>query len=367
MDKREAGKTITIKINGKQQAFDEPKQKPAKRQGQIIDKSVMVSTEDAQPKKEMIDNKETQESITINETTIADEQGGEQFDWILPEPSPVEYDLKEDAPPLAYEKKPSNHKSAKKWPVGKSKLNRGVFATIFFAVFLAVILGTSFGFTMLKLVFIERPEESDVVLNATTIPKTNQAEVKPSGNLTVALPTITTWVIQEGAYSNKDSAKQVVSSLKEKGNPAMLFEDTERMFILLGVADTKAHAKEYGTGLSGIDEPFAKEISTGGKKISGVNEQEKVFLEGLPSIFNNMTLAASTGVVSENAISSVNASTKELGDGNEIKQDQIKTLKEQTDEAIQTLTSLKKSADKKDRLALQQDLLAIFASYHMLK
>lgn len=364
VEKREQGKTITIKINGKQQAFDDPKQKQNKRQGQIIDKAIPLSTDEEISTKESIEMKD---SVTINESAAADEQNNNPFDWILPETPSTQPDVeeymvnKEDDKP---KKAPSG-----KWFKGKSKINRGIFATIFFAVFLAVILGTSFGFTMLKLVFIEKPEENDVVLNASTMPQQNQAE-KPqsgSGKLAVELPPFSTWVVQEGAYSNQGSAKQVVTSLKEKGTPASIFEDEPRTFIFLGVADTKEHAKEYGSGLSGIDEPFAKEISVGGKKISGLNEQEKVYLEGLPTFFASMTLAASTGVVSENALTSVTDQAKKLGDGKSIKHDQIKSLKEQSDKAIKSLQALEKSADKKDKIALQQNLLSILTTYHGLK
>lgn len=364
VEKREKGKTITIKINGHQQAFEDPKQKHNKRQGQIIDKTILLSTDEGISTKENIEMKE---SVTINESAASEEQDDKQFDWILPETPPAEPDVEEYMvnKEAAKPKKPTSGK----WFKGKSKINRGIFATIFFAVFLAVILGTSFGFTMLKLVFIEKPEENDVVLNASTMPQQNQAERPQSGNgkLTVALPTFSTWVVQEGAYSHKDKAKIAVDSLIEKGTPASIFEDEPRTFIFLGVADTKEHAKEYGSGLSGIDEPFAKEISVGGKKISGLNEQEKVYLEGLPNFFATMTLAASTGVVSENALTSATDQAKKLGDGKSIKHEQIKSLKEQSDKAVKSLQALEKSADKKDKVALQQNLLSILTTYHSLK
>lgn len=194
-----------------------------------------------------------------------------------------------------------------------------MFTTIFTAVFLAVLLGTSFGFTMLKLVFIEHPAQTSTVQKPTTTPEPEKKQAEQqSGKLSLVPPTITTWVVQEGVYSNKDSATQIVNSLKEKGASAATFESNGQSFLLLSVADTKDHAKEFGEILkeSGVTEFIAKEMSFSGHEISGLQVQEKTYIEGIPLLFETMTTAASIASATDSfpkaLLDSINQQSKKL-------------------------------------------------------
>ncbi|MGJ7920550.1 SPOR domain-containing protein [Neobacillus sp. LXY-4] len=360
MEKRETGKTITIKINGKHQAFEESRQKSDRKKSPLIDDRVEESP---------------LERVTINGSPLpnlhGEEAAGEEkidddFDWILPE-SVVEPDSTENK--LGVKPKKENKKSAKKAGIGKLKMNRGVFATIFTAVFLAVLLGTSFGFTMLKLVFIEKPAEISPAKETSTQPQTQKNPVQnQSGTLSLVLPAISTWVVQEGAYTNKESAKQMEATLKEKGLSASVFETSERSFLLLSVADTKDHAKEIGATLkvSIENEPYPKEVSVGGKEITGLNEQEKMFLSQLPLLFESMSKAAAADSPSQTLVNNVNEQSKKLEATDDIQNERIKAIMKDTEAAVKNINAYHKSGDKKELTSLQQHLLSILAAYQAL-
>ncbi|WP_187118815.1 SPOR domain-containing protein [Bacillus marasmi] len=404
MEKREHGKTITIKINGKHQAFDKNQQKVEcieNRQGQVIKKSdsEMKSIEtDTKQVEEVLQKKEKtnvpqtspmKEQEIVNQTSLekeetivtqtspkkessATEQSKEdQFDWILPERSPesVFQEFKEIPDTKKSPLKPSKlKKSSSKWFSGKTKINRGIFATIFFAVFLAVILGTSFGLTMLKLVFIEKPMESETAQPVTAIPQEQQATTEKTGGVVYTLPTISTWVIQESAYSNSEAAKSVVDEIKGKGISASIYEG-EKSFILIGVADSKDSAKALGVKLtdSGIEDPFSKELSAGGKELKGINKDEKAFLEKLPSLFSAMTKCASSGTIVDSDQQKVNEYAKQLEKNSKIENKQIKSLLAHSEAAIKNINSIAKKSDKKQSNELQQHLLTILSDYQALK
>ncbi|NMD70545.1 SPOR domain-containing protein [Bacillus sp. DNRA2] len=377
MEKREQGKTITIKINGKHQAFADQKQKLTRRQGQIHENTMVepvIMKDEEQPKRFITSENENiieNQTISINETAASEEHKEEQFDWILPERS-NEIDLQDykkvDEPNKKKSTAVAPKKSSFKIMTSKSKFNRGVFATIFFAVFLAVILGTSFGFTMLKLVFIEKASDSETAIPTTVIPEEKEPSTKPTGAISLVLPTISTWVVQEGAYANSNSAKSVVDDLKDKGLSATIFEG-DKSFILLGVADTKESAKVLSGKLadSNINEPFSKEISTGGNELKGINDQEKAFLEGFAPLFAEMTKATSAEKLADSDLKSLKKASNNLNQLNKIENKQIKSIKAHSQAAIKNIESITKKPDKKQSIELQQHLLSILATYQDLK
>lgn len=377
MEKREQGKTITIKINGKQQAFADQKQKLTRRQGQINENTMVepvIMKDEEQPKRLNTSENENiieNETISINETAASEEHKEEQFDWILPERS-NEIDLQDykkvDEPNKKKSTAVAPKKSSFKFMTSKSKFNRGVFATIFFAVFLAVILGTSFGFTMLKLVFIEKPSDSETAIPTTVIPEEKQPSTKPTGAISLVLPTISTWVVQGGAYANSNSAKSVVDDLKDKGLSASIFEG-DKSYILLGVADTKESAKVLSGKLadSNINEPFSKEISVGGNELKGINNQEKTFLEGFAPLFAEMTKAASSEKLTDADLNSLKKASNNLNQLTKIENKQIKSIKAHSQAAIKNIESITKKPDKKQSAELQQHLLTMLSTYHALK
>lgn len=363
MEKRESQKTITIKINGKKQTFDEPDEKEDRKPLQIID-----SRNEEIPSKKA-EQKVEEESISKEETAAAHDSSDESFDWILPE-IPDESDINEykisSKTPKTKKKKPYN------FNFGKQKIERTVFTTIFTAVLLAVILGTSFGFIMLKLVFIEKPSEPAAVQVPAPITEQKPEQNQNGGAQTLTLPSFSSWLVQGGVFSNRDSANKIVTSLKATGLSATVLENNGQSYLFLGVADTKDHAKYLGSDIENreIEAPFAKEMSFGGKEISGLNQQEKQYLEAVPLLFETMATAASTAALNEDVpktlIDSINAQREKLDDGSKITNEKIKEVKVHVDGAVKDIGSLQKSAGEKEKTSLQQHLLSLLASYQSL-
>lgn len=364
MEKRESGKTITIKINGKKQNFDDSQQNPNSKQVHSKD------TRDGEKGTEKLQKKDRVEFTTISEAAVTHDSIDESFDWILPE-TPEEPELNGYKHPPD-PKIPKKKKSLKNKLIGKRKIDRRVFTTIFTAVFLAVILGTSFGLIMLKLVFIEKPAETATVQEPTIVSE-QKPEQNQTGNLSLKLPIISTWLIQGGAYTNKDSAAQIVTSLKDSGLSASILENSGNSYVLMAVADTKEHAKEMATDLkhSDIDQPFPKEMSFGGNDVKGLNEQEKAYLEAIPLLVETMTIAVSTAAltdaVPQTLIDSIKQQTEKMDEGSKIANEQIKGLKDHVVGAVKNLDSLQKSTSTKEIASLQQHLLSILTAYQSLK
>jgi stage II sporulation protein B len=361
VDKRESEKTITIKINGKKQEFEETRQQPS------------LNTSPVKPKNE--------ESIPFSfhheneysghaESAAAKAEQDESFDWILPEPSETieikEFHIAEDLSP----KKKSSH---------FGKRQGSFFKTIFTAVILAVVLGTSFGLIMLKLVLTDNKAETANVGVQGNEPKQtekqNQNEEKnPSGTLSLVTPKISTFVIQGGAFSNKASAEKEQQVVKDKGSPARIIESDGNSLLLLSVIDNKEHADKLEASFkeSGIVNVFDKVLEVGGKEMKGLQQGEKEYLESLPTLFQALTVAGANASlnlsISQSILISVEQQSQKIKaiDNKQFTNEKIKTLKVSTDNALKQFKLLKNKTTKEESTALQQNLLSILSAYHSL-
>ena len=417
VEKRETGKTITIKINGNRQFYDDAKNNQNQKLEYLIEPK-KVERDHKQPqqlepqqnpilesKQEAIKNsipepiqnpnqnqkqepfpiikisgQEGNFSSTEAAATKEPREDEDSFDWILPEPEGTE---KKDAIADFNNKMSSSSKSKfkkstpKSFPFGKSK-KRGFFTAIFTAVFLAVLLGTSLGLTILKLVIVDKNPSQEVSLmtpdnNLVENQKQNSSQGK-SGTLSLVLPSITTFVVQGGVFTTKEAGKQIETEVKQKGVPAIIVDNKGQSVLLLSVTDTIEHARDLNDKYkqSGVEESFPKELTLGGKQIAGLNQQEKAYLEAIPLLFETLTKATSTSTFTEaipqTLIESINRQLKKMNDSSEsaLANEKIVALKKNVDQAVKIVIALGKSATPKEITAVQQQLLALLASYQAL-
>ncbi|MBT2688097.1 hypothetical protein J7I93_07875 [Bacillus sp. ISL-47] len=353
MDKPNNGKTITIKINGKDRPFQEKNEGKQKKNWK--------------PKELERKEKHEETEFFTSIQTAAAKEADDSFDWILPEET-EDSEIKEfkvATPPKSPAKKGLST-LAKNF---KRKNKQGFLTSIFLAVFFAVLLGTSFGFIMLKLVFTDQAAETI----APAVTETPASSGQPPGTETAALDPLATFVVQGGVFSNSEAAKQIQEANAQKGANSKLIEMDGQTFLYLGVADSIEHAKEMGGALKskGID-VFAKEIIFDAKSIEGLNAVEKKILEMAPSMYQTLTAGAASAAVEKTMPAGlVEDMKKQSAALNELQADQIKkqgliSIKEELENASKQMNAFQQTGDAASAEKVQQHLLAFLAAYQSL-
>lgn len=356
MDKSNRENTIKIKINGENQSFEEAS----------VEKSNDEFTKVIQIDPEYID----QDSLL--ETAAAQESTDESFDWIIPESSDneiAEYKI-------AGTKK--SNKSPKKKPAAFSNLsfkrNGGPLKSIILTAVFAVLIGTSFGVLMLKLVITDGSKpavtEPETVDKGTDNGTNKGSEEKPAGNTNSAvIGTQTVYVVQGGAFTSKDKAKDGATQAKGKGAPAATVGISEREHLFIGVADSTESAKELSGYYkeNGFEEPFAKTLPIEEKSVSDLNESEKGFLEASVSAFQELSKVTASAIsasnISDESIKAVTALEEQINkNADKIKNEKVKNLQGELSSAAKKA----KSKDKDSHVEAQQHLLNFLSVYYSL-
>lgn len=356
MDKPNNGKTITIKINGKDRPFQE------KSEGKPEEAWKPPGLE--RKKK----HEETEFFASIQTAAAKEAEADDSFDWILPEET-EETEIKEfkvATPPKTPAQKGLNLLTKK----FKKKNQQGFLTSIFLAVFFAVLLGTSFGFTMLKLVFTDQSADTaQPAVTGTPAP----SEQPAAGSETVALEPLATFVVQGGVYRSQEAAKQIQEANTQKGANSQLIEMDGQTFLYLGVADSIENAKEIGAELKskGID-VFPKEITFEGKSLEGLNPEEKKLLEMVPSIYQAFSAGAASASVEDTIpaeiLEDIEKQSRNLSELNseQVKNEALSAVKKELENASKQMASFQQSGDPAAAGKFQQHLLAFLAAYQSL-
>ncbi|MGI8383178.1 hypothetical protein [Robertmurraya sp. P23] len=349
--------TITIKIDGKSRTYQENKQKlkPEKMT------SSKTFVEDDGRKLEF--DKRPVEKASIKEPNYEEvaaasaEKNEEDFDWILPETS-EEPEL-EEYKIASYTSKPNKGKSVIK-ALKKNKNN--LSPSIFFALFFAVIIGMSFGFILLRLVISDQTLGGQEVV--TTVPPTEQQSEQ--ANVTnYTLPVVSTFVVQQSAYTTIEKANEGKKDLDQKGIPSAVVT-IDKSYLLVGIGETKENGKAIGARLveKGID-IYAKEIQVGGIQLNEITSTEQKLLEQasqlyapLVTISTNLTLEQTIPEGASNNVTQMKAEWDKIN-SKEIKSERFIQLKEEIDKAITVAIN----PSKEKSTELQQHLLSFLSLY----
>ncbi|MBS4191466.1 hypothetical protein KHA94_14850 [Bacillus sp. FJAT-49705] len=358
VDRPDKGRTITIKINGNQRSYEENKIPENKLNQEDLENDRLIVDED---QKVNFDYFSSNEAAATQETTDDD-----NFDWILPEDTIEQSDLAEYK--IATKSKKINKKGLAAFGSSLKKNNRnGLLSSVFITVFFAILLGTSFGFIMLKLVITENTAETELPAITEPVPE----EKEGAGSETVIVKSLSTFVIQGGVFSTVESAKQVQEDNIQKGIPSQVIEMNEQAVLYLSVADSIENAKEMSQQLKGKDiEVFAKPISFEEKSIAGLLPEEKKFMEAVPLIFEVMTAGATEAAVdnsiSEETLKNIEkqAAILKASKTDQFKHEGIILLKSELDLAYAQLKSYSESNDSNVLTKLQQHLLGFLSTFH---
>ncbi|HYK74640.1 MAG TPA: SPOR domain-containing protein [Pseudoneobacillus sp.] len=346
MDKQNSNRTITIKINGNER--------------QILDFPIK---ENIQNDRVITETVESVEADTLSEVA-AGEAVEESFDWILPESS--EDEIEEYI--IAKQPKGKQKSSLPTLKKQLKKQNIGPVKSIFTSVILAIIIGTSFGFLVLKLVISDAKVEEPV----TTITEETTTEKNDPVVTTqlLQLQPIDTFIIQGGVFSSVDSAKIEEQKLKQKGVPTQIIEDNGKAILVLGVADSIENAKAIASNLkaSGI-EVFAKPYTLPGKELQELTQVEATLLKDASTIYQQLSMLIAGGMVTsaidENTLAQQKRFLASI-DKQEIKSAKIEQLRVDLIGVVTKLEEFKQQ--QKDPLIndAQQHLLAFIGVYFTL-
>lgn len=358
VDKPNKGNTIKIKLNGETPPHQElPLKKEVEANNDVIPKVIKINTENTES-----------ESDIFSETAAAQESVDESFDWIIPESS--EHDIEEIKIVPSQTNKKTVLPKITTFSTNTKKKNGRPLGTILISAAFAILIGTTIGVVMLKLV-ITPPSNKTVTTEPTEVtekPVSTETKTSEGKNTSAAaIAQLTTYVIQGGVFSSEAGAKETSSSLTSKSVPTQAVEIDGKFYLFLGVADSIEEAKALGAQYkeNGVEDVFAKPLLLEEKKFSNLTDKEKTFLKTVPTIYQTLSLTTSNALVtkdlSEDAskvLSDVEATLK-----SSVKNEKIKDLKAELVSANEKVKSYQETKDKKNLTEAQQHLLNFLSLY----
>ena len=359
MDKPNKGNTITIKLNGETKAHQE-EPTPTEQETSLESTARVIK----------IDSNNLDSEVFF-ETAAAQESVDESFDWIIPES--IEHEIEEFT--IAGNRK-TNKASLPKiaaFSTNSKKKKDGNILSIIISATFAILLGTTIGFVMLKLVIAGPTNKTGTETIPTVVEEKGNTTAANSGDKTnkVTLDQMTTYVIQGGVFSSNDGAKETSTEVTSKGVPTKLIEISGKQYLFLGVANSIETAKSLGNQYKadGVVDIFAKPLLLDEKQISGLNDKDKSFLEGVPAIYETLSLATSTALLN-NELSAESTKTitglEEQLKTSGLKNENVKKIKTELTTAFDKLNTYQKSKSKKSLSQAQQHLLNFLSAYYSL-
>ncbi|OIK16971.1 hypothetical protein BIV60_01455 [Bacillus sp. MUM 116] len=355
MDKpKKNNSTITIKLNGEPHTFQEEIKEKENERNQskpdVID---------------MVPNKE--EPDVFLETAAAQESMDESFDWIIPESS--DHEIEEYKIINHQTKKKSTFPKITSFNTNTKKIDGKGLKSIFISAVFAIVLGTGFGFLMLKLVNDQHSNKPTTGQILTEGEGTGKAAIPAASGATAVVKPLTTFVIQGGVFSSKDGTQATSNQLAEKGAPSQSINIDGKEYLFLGVASTIDDAKKLGSNYkdAGIADVWAKSLSVDQKEITGVNAADKTFLETAGAIYQDLSeitaAAMLTESIPEESFKSISALIGKI-DTKELKNNKVKSLQTLLAAAVGKVEAYQSSKDQKNLVDAQQTLLNFLSLYY---
>jgi stage II sporulation protein B len=370
LDKR--GKTITIKINGKDRPVQGDKQ--IKDNGQK--KKIIQEEQIEKPKSDKeivssfhINNNSSGDRIkvyplgneaAVNESAAAQEQPEESFDWVLPDPV-EEKNIKE------YKIAPQQAKKPKKKSIGisvwnsKTKKNNRLYTTIIMNVLFAVLLGTAFGVTFLKFL----PSEPQTTAPAATQPKSGPTAENPAvGKESLELTPIPTFIVQNGIFTKEADAKERMKLLVDQGVSAELFPVNGQFAVYLATAVSIEAAKQQAEALKdkGV-EVFAKPFEISGGTAAGLTGAESGFIQQAPEIYSILMSGPAASPEEVKKAGDFQGMISKIEDKS-IKDKNVLKAKASIERAGAAFINYQKSKDANQLAEMEKSLLAFLSAYH---
>jgi stage II sporulation protein B len=370
MDKQRSNRTITIKINGNEREYREvtrKKEVESRKLAVEADQSVIdLGSKKIDFTEPSLDSSPPANLEGLTEVAAAQEAVDESFDWILPEENDDDIDEYIIAKQPIEKKKKSNLSLFKKSL--PKKQDNGSIKSVFFSILLAVVIGTSFGFLVLKLVITENVDGQKVAMPSTEVTSptdSNKPATAATGSLQIQ--PIETYIIQGGVFSTIESAKIEEQRVKQLGVPAQIIENNGQAFLFLGLADSLDKAKSMGAVMkaNGI-EVFAKGYTLPETNVTKLTEAEVKLLTEMEAVYQTLAALSADGMLSTPLNEAQLPSVKELLlsiDKQEIQSPVIEQIRLDLTGAIEKIENYQKQQTESFMIEAQQHLLSFIQSY----
>ncbi|WP_335496715.1 hypothetical protein [Neobacillus drentensis] len=357
VDKPNKGNTIKIKLNGEHKILQDV---PLKKEEE--------TNIDPLPTRVIKINRDPSEADVFTETAAAQESVDESFDWIIPESS--ENDIEEFKLGPSQTSKKSTFPKIATFTSNTKKKNSRPLGTILISAVFAILIGTTIGVVMLKLVMTS-PSDKTVITEPTEVTNhpietdTKTTEGKNTSSATISQ--LTAYVIQGGVFSSEAGAKETSAGLTSKNVPTQSVEIDGKYYLFLGVADSIEGAKALGAQYkeNGIEDVFAKPLLLDEKKFTNITDKEKTFLKAIPAIYQTLSLTSSTALVTKSLsedeskiLSDIETTLK-----SSVKNEKIKDLKAELVSASEKVKTFQETKDEKNLSDAQQHLLNFLTLY----
>jgi stage II sporulation protein B len=359
MDKPKNENTITIKMNGRENPFQENNKKD------------IIDLQKDEIKTGASENPLEQETAAAQEKS----DDTDNFDWILPNttPTPMIEEFQQVPDPMKKKDVTNFKKIGTGFKVNKQTF-RNMKLSTFLAIFFAVLLGTFFGLMLLKIVPAEKVIQNELpVINQEGEQQSGNETSQGSGTLEGKKQTISLAVVQEGIYSSKEGAETIKKNLNDQGIPAEVFATNGQFAIFVGTSNNIEGAKLIGNNLksNGID-TYSKQWSIEEKNLSKLNEEEKKVLEMSAKVFESLTTSIpSVNRMNPNPPKSMEAVTKETSnltsiDKEKLQNQSIIEIHSHLEAATTLLKEYNNKPESRTLNKVQQHLLSFLTNYQNL-
>lgn len=158
----------------------------------------------------------------------------------------------------------------------------------------AIIVGVGFGFMVLTAF----TGDADQSTTASLVPANEAIETVANGQAAaVTLPDLSVEIVQGGAFSSSEKGNEIVSSIKSRGQAAVLKTDGDPMFMFIGLGLQKEEAgrlsqiyQQHG------QDTYVKPFAVNGSMHSVENEAVKEFFAQGGGMFNDLARFSVAGL-----------------------------------------------------------------------
>lgn len=229
MDKPNRNKTITIKINGNEEAYAKERNKEKASKQRVEDET----------------------SPLVIESAASKETHDESFDWVIPSQEVKSFEKE------SLFVSPNNKKK-------KNNNNERLFQKLFVSIIAAVLIGAGFWYVVFQTI---TAKETSPVNTAAPLDENTGGGGQGQAAATNLVP-IELFFVQGGVFSNREAAVAAKDEFAAKGFPAIVVSEGDKSYVALFASDSLENAKAVATTYKdqGID-VYWKEmaISPGGE------------------------------------------------------------------------------------------------------
>lgn len=198
--------------------------------------------------------------------------------------------------PRMFSKKKSRF-NINKQPNGKSKM--------FLSILAAILTGTIFGlivltlFTNVNLFQMESKQLASSTPDESSI-QSEQVVAPVSKTESLAIPSLSLFVIQAGAFSTKESAEDIAQNIKAQSLPAVIIGDSEPLLLFVGIGQNKQTLTQVGEIFkSKGQEIYVKSYNVEGRSIQTSDVENIKYMQLGGELFEKLITLSAKGLVTK--------------------------------------------------------------------